>query len=95
MSYLSSLLSCCLSPKIKSFLVLLLAQAALVVGKNFMAISTPRIMARVVANSDCVISQMIRGKNRIPIPIDKATLRVITKGIVITARKIRNPYQYP
>ncbi len=67
----------------KSRVFLFLTQAALAVGKNFMPISIPRITARIVANPDCVISQTIRGKTRIPMPMDKATLRVIMKGTAI------------
>ncbi len=79
----------------KSFLFSTLAQAALAVGRNFMAITSPRIMAIIVDVPDFVPSQIIRGRKRRPIPMPRATLWVNMKMARIMPSKISNPCQYP
>ena len=77
--------------KTKSFFVSDLARAALAVGKNFIAISNPGMTAMVVAVPDFVLSQIMRGRKRRPVPMDRAILRVMTMGIRTMPRKISNP----
>ncbi|GAI23122.1 unnamed protein product [marine sediment metagenome] len=72
-----------------------LAQAARAVGRNFISITTPRAMARIVAVPDFVPSQVIRGRKTRAVPIDRAILWVIIRTTIIMPRKIGSPCQYP
>jgi len=53
----------------KSFIPSLLAHTAMAVARNFMAITSPRIIAIVVAIHDFVPSPVIRGRKTRPVPI--------------------------
>ena len=65
----------------KPLAVLFLAAATLAVGRNLVPIIIPTIIANKVPVPEFMHSQVINGRATRPMPIVRATLRVIIKGI--------------